>query len=54
MAKLDDAEKALHARLLEAATDPAALATLGQELKAVQAEKAEAEDRWMELYEQVG
>ena len=54
VARLDDREKALHDRLAAAATDPGALAALGQELKGVQAEKAEAEDRWLELYEQVG
>ena len=53
VAKLDDREKALHTELAAAATDPSALAKLGGELKAVQAEKAQAEDRWLELYEQV-
>ncbi len=54
IAKLDEREKTLHAELGEAATDPARLQSLGQELKGVQTEKETAEERWMELFEQVG
>ena len=49
--KLDGREKALHAELAEAATDPGRLQTLGAELKAVRAEKDAAEAQWMALAE---
>jgi ATP-binding cassette subfamily F protein uup len=49
--KLDGREKALHAELAEAATDPGRLQTLGAELKAVRAEKDAAEEQWMALAE---
>ena len=49
--KLDSREKALHAELAEAATDPGRLQTLGAELKAVRAEKDAAEEQWMTLAE---
>jgi len=49
--KLDGREKALHAELAEAATDPGRLQTLGAELKAVRAAKDAAEEQWMALAE---
>jgi ATP-binding cassette subfamily F protein uup len=51
--KLGEREKALHAALAEAATEPGKLVTLGAELKDVQAQKETAEERWMELADQV-
>lgn len=51
--KLGEREAALHAALAEAATDPGKLVTLGAELKDVQAQKETAEERWMELADQV-
>lgn len=51
--KLGEREKALHAALAEAATEPEKLMTLGAELKDVQAQKETAEERWMELADQV-
>ncbi|GAA4536173.1 ABC-F family ATP-binding cassette domain-containing protein [Amycolatopsis samaneae] len=44
-------EEKLHAALLEAATDPAKLIELNTELKAVQAEVADVEARWLETSE---
>ena len=49
--KLDGREKALHAELAEAVTDPGRLQALGAELKAVRAEKDAAEEQWMALAE---
>lgn len=51
--KLTEREAKLHADLADAATDPDRLMTLGAELKQVQAEKETAEERWMELADQV-
>ncbi len=47
--KLDERERALHAALADAASEPEKLTTLGAELKAVVADKGVAEERWMEL-----
>ncbi|WP_127782145.1 ABC-F family ATP-binding cassette domain-containing protein [Rhodococcus sp. X156] len=49
VSKLDEKERALHAQLAEATTDAGRLADLGVQLKAVQAEKEAAEEKWMEL-----
>ncbi|MGW5386024.1 ABC-F family ATP-binding cassette domain-containing protein [Nocardia sp. NPDC003963] len=51
--KLGEREKALHAALADAATEPDKLMTLGAELKDVQAQKETAEERWMELADEV-
>ncbi|MEU4315999.1 ABC-F family ATP-binding cassette domain-containing protein [Nocardia sp. NPDC024068] len=51
--KLGEREAALHSALAAAATEPDKLVGLGAELKDVQAEKETAEERWMELAEQV-
>ncbi|UJW35044.1 ATP-binding cassette domain-containing protein [Saccharothrix sp. AJ9571] len=51
--QLHDKEQKLHARLLEAATDPAKLMELNAQLKTVQAEKDEVEQRWLETSEAV-
>lgn len=51
--KLGEREAALHTALADAATDPGKLITLGAELKEVQAQKEAAEERWMELADQV-
>jgi ATP-binding cassette subfamily F protein uup len=50
--RLDQRETKLHAALAEKAADYAAVAELDGELRALQAEKAELEDRWLELSEQ--
>ncbi|MBY6437832.1 ABC-F family ATP-binding cassette domain-containing protein [Rhodococcus kroppenstedtii] len=54
LVKLDDREKALHAALAEAATDPVRVQTLGAELDTVVAEKNAVEERWMELADELG
>ncbi|MBF6124462.1 ABC-F family ATP-binding cassette domain-containing protein [Nocardia brasiliensis] len=51
--KFDEREQRLHAALAEAATDPDKLVTLNAELKQVVADKEAAEERWMELAEDV-
>lgn len=51
--KLGEREAALHTALAGAATDPGKLITLGAELKEIQAQKEAAEERWMELADQV-
>ncbi|MBJ8344049.1 ABC-F family ATP-binding cassette domain-containing protein [Antrihabitans sp. YC2-6] len=51
VAKLDDRERELHAALADAATQPDRLVALGTELKQVTADKAQAEERWLELAE---
>ncbi|NUS94393.1 MAG: ABC-F family ATP-binding cassette domain-containing protein, partial [Nocardia sp.] len=51
--KLGERETALHAALADAATEPDKLMTLGAELKDVQAQKETAEERWMELADEV-
>src|SRR5690606_29301005 len=51
--KLGEREAKLHTALAAAATEPDKLVTLGAELKEVQAEKETAEERWMELADQV-
>ena len=50
--RLTTKESELHEALAKAATDYTRLVTLGDELKAVQAEKANLEDRWLELAEE--
>ncbi|WP_040798332.1 ABC-F family ATP-binding cassette domain-containing protein [Nocardia higoensis] len=49
--KLSEREQRLHVALVEAATDPDKLVTLGAELQQVLAEKEAAESRWLELAE---
>ena len=51
MLKLDAEEKELHGRLLDAATDHAAVAELNAQLIAVQAEKEQVETAWLEAAE---
>jgi ATP-binding cassette subfamily F protein uup len=53
IARLDKREKELHAQLAEAAADFEKVAALDEQLRATQAEKAELEDAWLELYEAV-
>ncbi|MBW3639288.1 MAG: ABC-F family ATP-binding cassette domain-containing protein [Actinobacteria bacterium] len=53
IAKLDQLEAGLHAQLAEQAADFTAVATLDEQLRAAQAEKAALEDTWLELYEQL-
>ncbi len=50
--RLTGRESELHEALAQAASDYARLVALGDELKAVQAEKADLEDRWLELAEE--
>jgi ABC transport system ATP-binding/permease protein len=50
--RLTGKESELHEALAKAAADYAKLLALGDELKAVQAEKADLEDRWLELAEE--
>jgi ABC transport system ATP-binding/permease protein len=50
--RLTSKESELHEALAKAAADYAKLIALGDELKAVQAEKADLEDRWLELAEE--
>lgn len=49
--KLSEREQRLHVALVDAATDPDKLVTLGAELQQVLAEKEAAESRWLELAE---
>ncbi|HLS79651.1 MAG TPA: ABC-F family ATP-binding cassette domain-containing protein [Nocardia sp.] len=49
--KLAEREQRLHVALVDAATDPDKLITLGAELQQVLAEKEAAEERWLELAE---
>src|SRR5690606_17244894 len=49
--KLSEREQRLHVALVDAATDPDKLVTLGAELQQVLAEKEAAEFRWLELAE---
>jgi ABC transport system ATP-binding/permease protein len=49
--RLTGRESALHHALAEAATDYGRLLELGEELRAVEAAKAELEDRWLEVAE---
>ncbi|WP_072689541.1 ABC-F family ATP-binding cassette domain-containing protein [Rhodococcus marinonascens] len=49
VAKLDERERKLHAKLAEAATDPDSLQKLDAELKQAVAEKEATEEQWMEL-----
>jgi ABC transport system ATP-binding/permease protein len=50
--RLTGREAELHEALAKAASDYARLVELGEELRSVEAEKAEAEDRWLELAEE--
>jgi ABC transport system ATP-binding/permease protein len=52
VARLASKESELHEALARAASDYARLVALGDELKAVQADKAGLEDRWLELAEE--
>jgi len=54
IARLDERERSLHGALAQAATDPASLQTLGAELRTLHADKARAEEQWMELAEAIG
>jgi ATP-binding cassette subfamily F protein uup len=51
--RLDQREAKLHAALAEKAADYTAVAQLDEELQAMQAQKADLEERWLELSEQV-
>ncbi|WP_327149658.1 ABC-F family ATP-binding cassette domain-containing protein [Nocardia sp. NBC_01329] len=51
--KLGERATVLHAALADAATEPDKLMTLGADLKDVQAQKEAAEERWMELADEV-
>jgi ATP-binding cassette subfamily F protein uup len=51
LARLTGREAELHEELARAAADYVRLVDLGAELRAVQAERAELEDRWLELAE---
>jgi len=53
LARLAGREAELHEELARAAADYVKLVDLGAELRAVQAERAELEDRWLELAETV-
>jgi ATP-binding cassette subfamily F protein uup len=53
IAKLEQRETQLHARLAEHATDYAKIAELDAELRSVRAEKESAEEQWLELGEQL-
>jgi ATP-binding cassette subfamily F protein uup len=50
--RLTGLESELHEALTAAATDYARLVELGEELRAVEAEKAAVEDRWLQLAEE--
>jgi ABC transport system ATP-binding/permease protein len=52
--RLTGRESELHQALAEAATDYARLLELGDELRLVQAEKTDLEDRWLEVAERAG
>ena len=52
--RLTDAEERLHAALAESATDYVRLIELGDELRAVQAERVELEERWLTVAEESG
>jgi ABC transport system ATP-binding/permease protein len=52
--RLTDAEERLHAALAESATDYVRLIELGDELRAVQAERVELEERWLAVAEESG
>ncbi|HYK33468.1 MAG TPA: ABC-F family ATP-binding cassette domain-containing protein [Streptosporangiaceae bacterium] len=52
LARLAGREAELHEALTRAATDYTKLVELGDELRAVEAEKAATEDRWLELAEE--
>jgi ABC transport system ATP-binding/permease protein len=54
LARLTSREAELHAALAEASADYQRLIDLGAELRAVQAEKASLEDRWLEAAEFAG
>ena len=54
IARLTDAEERLHAALAESASDYVRLIELGDELRAVQAERAELEERWLTVAEESG
>ncbi|MCW4352022.1 ABC-F family ATP-binding cassette domain-containing protein [Hoyosella sp. YIM 151337] len=54
IAKLEERQAVLHERLAAAATDPEKLQRLGGELKDVDAEHAELEERWLELADELG
>jgi ATP-binding cassette subfamily F protein uup len=53
LAKLDGEERRLHAAMVEKATDADAVLALDTQLRDVAARKAEVEDAWLELSEQV-
>jgi ABC transport system ATP-binding/permease protein len=52
--RLSARESELHEELARAAADYERLIALGDELKAVQAERTSVEDRWLEISDQVG
>ncbi|MGL4305181.1 MAG: ABC-F family ATP-binding cassette domain-containing protein [Mycobacteriaceae bacterium] len=54
ISKFDEKEKALHAKLADAALDATMLVELSAELQQVTSDKEAAEHRWMELAEELG
>jgi ABC transport system ATP-binding/permease protein len=54
IARLTDTEERLHAALAESASDYVRLIELGEELRSVQAERAELEERWLDVAEETG
>jgi ABC transport system ATP-binding/permease protein len=54
IARLTETEERLHADLAESASDYVRLIELGDELRAVQAERTELEERWLTVAEETG
>jgi ABC transport system ATP-binding/permease protein len=54
IARLTDTEERLHAALAESASDYVRLIELGEELRSVQAERADLEERWLTVAEESG
>lgn len=54
IAKLEQRQAKLHEQLVDAATNPDRLQQLNSELKDVDSEHAELEERWLELAEELG
>jgi ATP-binding cassette subfamily F protein uup len=54
IARLGDSEASLSAELAGSASDYERLIELGAQLRAVQQERAELEDRWLAVAEEIG
>jgi ATP-binding cassette subfamily F protein uup len=54
IARLTDSEARLHKDLAESATDYERLVELGEQLRALQAERSELEERWLVVAEELG